>query len=441
MLSNNLLFRRNNLLFITASGLVLFSFATLFFSRTIDQLGAPSLINFFHFFTIPLACVISLAKNQTQDRKAIASIQSLIFTIVTFFSINVLSAFINGAGLINAIINFLLLGEPFLLLLGVVCLTIPGERITQIKHWILMFALFNLGLAYFQAFILRIPNPDNIYGAFFSVAGATVSSIVSVAFAWYYLFAAKNTLLIIRVLILYLVFLQIIVSDTKLVLGSFVLGFVFFSISKIRFKTLIYVCFSIALVIFFFWALENLPILRAYAIWINPEYFTDPNSEFARAKLTAFRFIPQYYDSVLNLLFGLGPGHTIGRLGGWMMNNYDYLLNPLGSTHPYPNMAPEIMSAAFQESRNVAGTAMFGPLFSWAGIWGDLGILGLLSYLSIWLVIWTRFCANQPSKFLVTFTFALAFFPGYLEEPGSMLFTTFVIGIWWHEERNKIKTT
>lgn len=181
--------------------------------------------------------------------------------------------------------------------------------------------------------------------------------------------------------------------------------------------------------------MENVAFLESYAIWIKPELFTDFDSEFYRAKLTAFRLVPEYYDSFANSLLGVGPGHGVGRLGGWMMEKYSYLLDPIGATHPYLDMSTEIMSASAQESRNVMGTAMYGPLFSWAGIWSDLGILGVISYAAIWLAVWRCYCLHDFSRYLVTATLATGLFPGYLEEPASMLFTTFVIGLWWQEQR------
>jgi hypothetical protein len=418
------------------STLALIAFSTLFFSRTLDSLGFPSLINFAHFAFVPLVCGFTLLKTRIRDRSQISKVQSLLLGLMIFFTINVLSALLNGAGFINVILNFLLLGEPFIMLLTITSITLSANRIRKLKNWVAIFALYNLGLAYFQRYIQGTTHADFIYGAFFSVAGATVSAIVSLIFSIYYLTSEKNKPLWIRLTIFVAAFWQIIVSDTKLVLGSFLVGFLLFSLSKLNPKALIYIIFGILLLYLFFWAIDNVPFFSAYGIWVQPELFLDFNSEFYRAKLTAFRVIPEYYDSALGYFLGIGPGHGIGRLGGWMMNKYSYLLDPLGATHPYSDiLSSDVMSAAAEESRHVAGTAMYGPMFSWAGIWSDLGILGLGSYLFIWFVVWRCFCLHDFSRYLVMATFATGLFPGYLEEPSSMLFTTFVIGLWWHERR------
>ncbi|NEO36534.1 MAG: hypothetical protein F6J90_09445 [Moorea sp. SIOASIH] len=49
-------------------------------------------------------------------------------------------------------------------------------------------------------------------------------------------------------------------------------------------------------------------------------------------KFSGIRIILSYHHSPWNWVFGLGLGHTIGRLGGWMIRDYSGLLSPLGST-------------------------------------------------------------------------------------------------------------
>ncbi|MEL6454974.1 MAG: hypothetical protein AAFQ40_09685 [Cyanobacteria bacterium J06623_5] len=418
------------------STLALLAFATLFFSRTLDALGAPSLINFAHFLFVPLASGLIIIESKVRDRKQILSAYALLSLLCLFFIVHLVSALANDAGIINVILNFLLLTEPFIMLLALVSIPLSIKRIKQLKNWVALFAFYNLFLAYFQRYVLGTANPDFLYGAFFSVAGATVSAIVSLVFSVYYLISEKTQPLWVRSLILVAALWQIIISDTKLVLGSFLIGFILFSFSKINTRTIIYIILSLFLCLFFFWAMENIEFFNAYAIWIKPELFTNFDSEFYRAKLMTFSIVPQYYDSFMDHLFGLGPGHGVGRLGGWMLEKYSHLLTPVGATHPYPSMRADIMTAAATESRNVIGTAMYGPVFSWAGIWSDLGIVGLSSYLLIWIFIWQRYCPHDFSKYIVAATLTTGLFPGYLEEPSSMLFTTFVIGLWWHEQKS-----
>ena len=426
--------------YIGASTLALLAFSTVFFARTIDSLGAPSIINFAHFVFVPVACGFALVNTRVRDRSQIAAAWSLIGALIVFLTVNLLSALVNGTGAINVFLSFLLFAEPFLMLLAITSLPLSGDRINQLKNWVAIFALYNLLLAYFQRYIIGTENPDFIYGAFFSIAGATVSSIVSLIFAIYYFTSEKRRPLWTRVAIVVAAFWQIIMSDTKLVLGSFIIGFMLFAFSKINTKTLIYILFGVFLLLGFFWALENIAFFEPYAIWIDITELTSFDSEFYRAKFMAFQKVPEYYDSFMGYVVGLGPGHGVSRLGGWMMEKYSDLLDPLGATHPFLEMNTEIMTAAAGESRNVIGTAMYGPLFSWAGLWSDLGIAGVVSYGLIWLTVWKCYCLHDFSRLLVMATVTTGIFPGYLEEPGSLLFTTFVIGLWWHEQRLKSKT-
>ena len=422
-------------IFLRASMLTLVALSTVFFSRTLDALGAPSLINFAHFAFVPLAFGFMLVNMRACDRKQVAAVQAMLGALVIFFAVNLFSALLNGSGLVNVFLNFLLFTEPFMMLIAITSIPISGNRLQQLKNWVAVFALYNLALVYVQQYVLGTINPDYLYGAFFSNAGATVSAIVSLIFAIYYLASEKTRPLWFRIVIAVAVFWQIIISDTKLVLGSFIVGFILFSLSKISSKTLVYAISGVFLFLLFFWALDNVPFLNAYALWIKPEQLMDFNSEFYRAKLMTFEKVPEYYDSAIGYIFGLGPGHGVSRLGGWMMEKYSYLLDPVGATHPFLGMRDEIMHAASLESRDVMGTAMYGPVFSWSGLWSDLGIVGIASYVFIWITVWQRYCLHDFSRLLVMATLTTGLFPGYLEEPGSMLFTTFVIGLWWHEKR------
>lgn len=423
---------------ISTSILCLTAFSTLFFTRTIDALGAPALVNFIHFALVPGAFGFALFKTRTKDKKQIQSVWLLLLALLLFFIVNLLSALVNQAGLINVVLNFLLPGEPFIMLLAITSIPLSISRVKQLKNWVLVFCLYNLCLAYIQYYVVGVSGPDYVYGAFFSVAGATFSSIVSLTFGLYYLISEKDSPLWIRSSILIAALWQIIISDAKLVLGSFMVGLVLFALSKVSLESVKYLILGVLAIFGFFWALEHIAFLEHYAAFLKPELFFDFNSEFYLAKFKAFSIIPTYYDSFLDRFVGLGPGHGISRLGGWMLAKYGYLLNPLGATHPYPGMADEVMFEAALESRNVIGTAMYGPLFSWAGLWSDLGVIGLGSYLLIWLVVWKNYCLHDLSKYLVMTTFAVGMFPATLEEPSSMLFTTFIIGLWWHEKRNEI---
>lgn len=76
---------------------------------------------------------------------------------------------------------------------------------------------------------------------------------------------------------------------------------------------------------------------------------------------------------------------------------------------------------------------MFSPLFGWAGIWGNLGFLGLAAYLYLSFLVWRKLCLDDFSKFLLLSVFAFGLIFSQMEEPGYMLFVATIIGLQWQE--------
>ena len=77
---------------------------------------------------------------------------------------------------------------------------------------------------------------------------------------------------------------------------------------------------------------------------------------------------------------------------------------------------------------------MFSPLFGWAGMWGDLGIVGLISYFLILGTIWTQICVDDLSKFLLLSVAVNGLIFSQMQEPGYMLYTVLIIGIRFQEK-------
>jgi hypothetical protein len=115
-----------------------------------------------------------------------------------------------------------------------------------------------------------------------------------------------------------------------------------------------------------------------------------------------------------------------------MLGKYSDLLGPLGSTiHP----ASAAVWKAVAESWLGDQSSMFSPLFGWAAIWGDLGWLGLISFLYIWFVVWRRLCFDDVSKFLALTPLVSGFIFTQMEEPGYMIYVAAIIGLRWHEHQ------
>lgn len=429
--------------------LVLFGFASAFFPRLLDTLGAPSIINFVHFIIIPIAFLITVFTTKTRDRKRLNSVWQLLTAISIFLIVMLASAVLNGAGIINVVLQFMFQAEPFMFLAAMVAMPLSGQRLEKFKYWLLGFALFNLLLAIAQSILLPIgiySKPtggtiqDNIGGVFGGGGGSAANYIactVSFYFSVYFFNQFKHLTLWMRILPLVGAIYQIQVSDSKQVFLALAAGWGLLAITKVEkpVRLLLYTTIFMVAVLAFSWALLNIEseILRPYQNWIDrPIWGWDGLA--ARTKFAAFRIIPEHFWSPLNWFLGLGPGHTVTRLGGWVMRDYESLLTTFGATiHPSSAQVFNVVRTTYlaQES------TIYFPLFTWAGIWGDVGIAGLGAYLFLCFTVWQRFCVDDYGKFLLLSTAVFGCILTQMEEPGHMLTVACLIGIRWQEHREK----
>ena len=430
--------------YIQNSTLILIAFATAFFPRIIDAVGAPSPINFVHFAIVPLVCAIVLATNKVKDSKQISICQSLLFALFFLLGVLITSGFFNGAGFINVFIAFMLLAEPFMLLIVIICIPMSLKSLKQFKVWILSFAVIHVLLAFVQKILLAagilvrtdMTEADNVQGVFYlSGGGHVVGASVAMSFGLYCLVNSKTIPLWIRVSGFLAAFFHLLLADAKQVLIVWLLAWGFLILSNIKDTkvTIQYIVLMIVIGFILFWCIQNLETFRAFKTWIRPGYY-GPNGIATQLKISSFRLISNYYKSPLNWLFGLGPGHTVGRLGGWMLQKYDDLLIPLGATvHP---VSQEVL-AEWQETW--LDSSFFSPLFGWAAIWGDIGLVGLLAYLYLCSIVWHKLCIDDFGKFMMLTVMIHGFIFTQMEEPGYMLCIAVLIGLKWQD--NQIKAS
>lgn len=424
--------------YVTNANLTLFGIATALFPRVLTALKIPSAINFLHFAAIPFACWSVVTTSRSKDRKQIEISKQLLIGIFLFFTVTIASALLNNAGIVNAILSFLLLGEPFILILTIVCMPMSAEGFGRFRSYILAFAMINMLFAYVQKYVFRMENliglEDNIKGIFIGQgAGHVIGGSVAMTFAVYYFVSAKTKPFWFRIAIVLACFNHIVISDTKQVLLSFIIGYVLLYLINVKDlgKTLTYLILGAIFLAIFYWAIYNIEALRAFTTWIRPELY-GPDGEATRLKFATFRIVPTYFESPLNWLFGLGPGHTVGRLGGWMLESYWNLLEPIGATmHPASKAVWTAVSASWLGDQS----SLFSPLFGWAGIWGDLGILGLGTYFYLAFLVWYHVCVIDLSKYLMLTVFVFGLVFSQLEEPGYTLFVASMIGLGWQEHK------
>lgn len=431
--------------------LIIIGFATAFFPRLLASFGAPSAINFVHFGAIPCAFLIVILTTKTRDRKRVEIVWELLAGISIFLTCLLASALLNEAGVVNAFLQFMFQAEPFLLLTAIVAVPASGERLRKFKHWLLGFALFNLLLAVAQSILLPIglyPKPqggtlaDNIGGVFGGGGGSAanyVSATVSFYFSLYFFNRFRHLPTWMRVLPLLGALYQIQVSDSKQVFLALVVGWGLLTITKIEQPVRLFSYLSIGFlaVLCFSWALMNIEseILAPYQNWINRPIWGWDGLAF-QTKFAAFQIIPSYFETPLHWLLGLGPGHTVTRLGGWFLrsNEYQKLLIPLGATiHPASSEVWQVVNTSYlpQES------TVYFPLFTWVGIWGDVGIVGLCAYLYLCSIVWRRICIDDFGKFLLLSTASFGWILTQMEEPGHLLTVACLLAIRWQDSKEK----
>lgn len=422
------------------STLILIALASAFFPRVLDSAGFPAAVNFIHFAIVPFACCIVLCTVRTQKVGQVRFTKTLLTGLLVLLAVTIISALINRASAINAILQFLLLAEPFLLLAAVVAIPLTRTSLQQLTAWVSRFTFLHLLLALAQLILVKmgrlnqagLGQSDSIQGVFYiSGGGHVVAASVSTSFGLFYLVSAKTVPLWGRLLVLGATFFHLVVADAKQVmLVSFVSWglLILLNLKDIR-ATLQYLVAAIVVAYSFVWCLQNVSFFAAFNTWIRPEIYA-PDGEATLLKTASIRIILSYCTSPLNWFFGLGPGHTVGRLGGWMLRRYGDLLLPLGATiHPASGAAWD----AIDQSWLGYQSSFFSPLFGWAGIWGDLGWVGLSVYLYLWFMVWCWLGRDNFSRFIVLTILVHGFIFTQLEEPGYMLFVAALLGLRWQQ--------
>ena len=236
-----------------------------------------------------------------------------------------------------------------------------------------------------------------------------------------------------RYLVLSFSLVHLVLADAKQVALTFLLGMVLLALvnlGNIR-KAVCFLMVGALLIGSFGWAIYTFPILGAFQTWIRPELYV-ADGEATLLKTAGIRIILDHYDSALNWLVGLGPGHTVDRLGFTILKQHSYILKPLGAT--ISNVSLEVQ-AAREASWLGARSSFFSPFWGWAAIWGDLGILGLVSYLHLGVVTWRKLCLDDFLKLVLMTVVIHGFIFTQLEEPAYMLFIATLVGLRWQQRR------
>lgn len=427
------------------TNLIILAFSTVFYARIICTLTPlPSILNHAHLAIVPLVFLIAVITTPTKDRQQIKLILFLLSGLFIFLIAILTSAFWNQAGLINAIASFIMLGEPVLLVATMACIPMTVHSFKKLKQWLMYSMAINFFLAAIQKPLINsgrlyaggFNGTDGCGGVFFvSGAGNYVSASVSVAFALYFFFNEKIFPLWVRILVFLAAFWHVLFSDSKQLVLAYALAWlilVLINTKDIK-KSLKLLIGIIVISLIFFWCVQNIEAFAAFKSWARPElYGKDGDAWYA--KFYSINVILSEFQSPLNWLFGLGPGHTVSRLGAWFLQDYASILAPLGATTKYIGVDAREFVGSFWLT---LGSSLFSPIFGWAGIWGDLGLVGLSVYFYLGYLVWQNFALDDSLKVTLLSIFVMGFIFTQMEEPGYMLSIAMILGLAWQERRIK----
>ncbi|WP_071599888.1 hypothetical protein [Mastigocladopsis repens] len=411
--------------------MILLFLASAMFPRVLSALKFPSAINFLHFALAVVLFVWVIPRIRSK-----IAVQILVGLLI-LLTVSTSSALLNKAGLINVILNFLMLGEPFILLIAITSVKLPEPSIKKFQKWLFIFVYIHFAFVYFQKFILRYEG-DYIKGIFLNMgAGHHVGGDVGLTFGVYFLLASGVRSKWLRIFVFLLGVGNILYADVKQVIIAFLVSWFILILTQLKevWKAIMYL--GIALPVTF----VVLKIINS--MYAGIRYISDMEvvTEAFQYKLSVFSIILDFYKSDFNWFFGLGPGHTISRLG-WLMKDYIQILQPLGVTGTPVFNTVWIAQESYYWSNSGTGSSMYSLLFSWAGIWGDLGFLGLGVYLYLWFLVWKYVCVDKLSKFFLITVFVAGVIFSWMEEPAFMLFVVSLIGLQWQkhhaEKSNKL---
>ncbi len=415
----------------TVAKFTLFFFMTVLFSRLLSNLGGGALINFLHFpFIFILAIVILFKARGGVAKRFVHSILLFIFTVA-------FSGVVNGAGLVNVILEILILIEPLLFIFCLLSIQWSRENIKYFRNGLFLTMAVHALFIIYQYFLLGYTD-DGVVGILLGVgAGAHLSGAIALSFAVYlYLYKiGKNGDIPSGASILYSVSILFFVasvwfSDAKQVFAVFLVALGLLSLINVSdAKKSFYTVFALIVASFFLYGMAQ-TIFPALQTWAK----LDILEEGIDQKHSVFLIISSYYSSSLSYLFGLGPGHSVGRLA-MLMPEYSGLLSTLGATTTLATIEVWVAHQGHYMSNATTGSSMFSLFFSWAGIWGDIGLLGLAVYMYMYYLVWDMVSSDDFSKFLLLTVFVFGWVFQWMEEPQYMIFIMSLIGLRWQENQ------
>jgi len=333
----------------------------------------------------------------------------------------------NFTGIINIILQLLLYVSFFLFFIVLVATEWSKENIDFFKKGLATIFIINILFSYFQIFIKGFVG-DLVHGVALNLGTAAHlnGSICLISFLFFvFYFNPKNKMLSYSLALLNLPI--IFYSDAKQVLLVIALAWITTVIINIKFnkrflKELFW--FFLGIIISYYILTSDLIPIRDYDnLMVGFEHkFSVLDMIFEKNTLVQF-------------FLGIGPGQTISRLATESYLYYDTLRN-LGFVH---SDFTRMLVTTDYFNYAISGSSFFSMKFSFAGILGDLGILGLITYILILVRINYKYSLSKIQNFGIVsfFYYGLAF--TWLEEPIFMILYFSFFGFIWQSTNYKNK--
>lgn len=394
---------------------LLFSyFFILYFSRLLVTVGFPTIFNLLHFVFIGIIFTLVLFHfRKSYDKR-------LKILILIFLMINLFSSFLNTTSILASLISFIILMEPYMLLY---ILFYTKKYYNKFYNLFIVIFMLNILFVLIQNKIFH--NHDYIQGIFINMGnGAHVLGGISMVTVILYFIKSKSVY--IKILISILAFYITLAADAKQVVAVFfiaTLGLIFIN-TKITTKIKVLV-----ILLGFLLMLDNIKLLLPnYGVWIEQGYFIIIDGFTLKYHI----FIELYNrGDLLNMFLGFGPGQTVSRLA-MMTPDYAFFSQLGMADNGLYNDIWNLQQSNYLTNTRT-GSSMFTLMFSWAGLYGDLGLIGLLNYLGILVHIYYKYTPTIISKYILIVLFLFGSISLWFGESTFMVAVMFTLSYIVHQ--------
>jgi hypothetical protein len=392
-----------------AEHVVVLSLLALFVSRLVVFVGFPSMIAFVHF---PLAIIALIKLMQLPSDR---SNRQLLTCLFLSLALTVFSGVVTTWEAFRPLLAWITLTEPFIFF-GLVA-AMPDRSKLDLRKLLLGIAIAQLPFAFLQFAAYGVG--DHVQGTLMGQgAGHHIMGAICAASGWLILWAnGKRTA---AWVVLAVVLLVVgILADAKQVYGALIGGMVVVGVIQFRRVGPSLIAPAVVMIgVVFVSAHFYAPMGRVVDTSLGEKLFGNKVDQIVEV------------SDAMGLgrsLTGLGPGNGLSRTALSSVPGYGSVPALIIGDDPAP-IADNAL--ANYDAGNVSSAA--SPFSSWLGIYSDLGILGIVSYLVlVGLVVYQLRGASDEhrrvSYTLLAFAAVLGYVFTWLEEPAFTVFIAVLI--------------